>query len=391
MALQQHRQNDTFSITIDHKEVFSHYLKLYYMTTDDFTNYPVTEMPYTFSSGTSTSTIDYIFYRSPIAPNMFLVDDSKTIAQHRPLVLEFRLPARSTPTLIPAQGDEYWRSKVKQEAFPTAVAGLPPAYTHGTHLSLQGLYDKLSNLISLSTKRPARSTSAPTWSSKLSQEDKASLDNARETVKFLSAQATDVPDRVAQLREAKVRLETMTTSLMKKVLEAETDTLSSQASDQGAAWKVISRLRDTMPECPIPTDSLVTHFSELSHPPEIPILPLPIQVDPSTILEPLQPEELSNALRDTNLASAPGPDGITPSFLVSTFSSGPAFETLFNFLAMCLILAYVPLQWREAMLFVLYKGSGNPCDPNNYRAIALTSVFGKLFERILLARLLKWF
>jgi hypothetical protein len=58
---------------------------------------------------------------------------------------------------------------------------------------------------------------------------------------------------------------------------------------------------------------------------------------------------------------------------------------------MCLIMAYVPSQWREAMLFVLYKGSGDPCDANNYRAIALTSVFGKLFERILLQRLLKWF
>jgi hypothetical protein len=92
-----------------------------------------------------------------------------------------------------------------------------------------------------------------------------------------------------------------------------------------------------------------------------------------------------------NLQSAPGPDGITPSFLVSTFSSGPAFEMLFNLVAMCLILCYVPLQWREATLFVLYKGSGNPCDPNSYRAIALTSVFGKLIERILLGRLLTWF
>jgi hypothetical protein len=43
------------------------------------------------------------------------------------------------------------------------------------------------------------------------------------------------------------------------------------------------------------------------------------------------------------------------------------------------------------MLFVLYKGSGDPCDANNYRAIALTSAFGKVYERLLLQRLLKWF
>jgi hypothetical protein len=57
---------------------------------------------------------------------------------------------------------------------------------------------------------------------------------------------------------------------------------------------------------------------------------------------------------------------------------------------MCFVLAVVPLQWREATLFALYKGAGDPCDPNNYRAIALTSAFGKLFERVLLHRLLRW-
>jgi hypothetical protein len=70
--------------------------------------------------------------------------------------------------------------------------------------------------------------------------------------------------------------------------------------------------------------------------------------------------------------------------LRDTFSSGPAFETLFNILTMCLLLAVVPLQCREATLFALYKGLGDPCDPNNYRGKVLTLAFGKLYERILL-------
>jgi hypothetical protein len=40
---------------------------------------------------------------------------------------------------------------------------------------------------------------------------------------------------------------------------------------------------------------------------------------------------------------------------------------------------------------LLYKGTGDPCDPNSSHAIALTLAFGKIFERLLLRRLLAWF
>ncbi len=54
---------------------------------------------------------------------------------------------------------------------------------------------------------------------------------------------------------------------------------------------------------------------------------------------------------------------------------------------MCFRLEYVPVQWREAHVFVLYKGKGNPLDPNSYRGISLTSIFAKIYERVLLSRL----
>jgi hypothetical protein len=76
--------------------------------------------------------------------------------------------------------------------------------------------------------------------------------------------------------------------------------------------------------------------------------------------------------------------------LCKTFTADVAFEFLFNLLAMCLLLAFVPDQWREATFFALYKGAGDPCDPSNYRGIALTSSFAKLYERVLLHRLHCW-
>jgi hypothetical protein len=39
---------------------------------------------------------------------------------------------------------------------------------------------------------------------------------------------------------------------------------------------------------------------------------------------------------------------------------------------------------------VLYKGKGDPLDPNSYRGISLTAILAKMYERILLARLKRW-
>ena len=44
--------------------------------------------------------------------------------------------------------------------------------------------------------------------------------------------------------------------------------------------------------------------------------------------------------------------------------------------------------WNESVITPLHK-KGNKSDPDNYRAIAVSSVMGKLFSAILLERLIK--
>ncbi len=100
--------------------------------------------------------------------------------------------------------------------------------------------------------------------------------------------------------------------------------------------------------------------------------------------------EFNNAIRDTNLSSAPGPDGLPPRLLVSALSTPEFYVFMFHFMQMCFLLSYVPSQWREAYVFVLYKGRGNPLDPNSYRGISLTPILAKMYERILLSRLQSW-
>ena len=48
-----------------------------------------------------------------------------------------------------------------------------------------------------------------------------------------------------------------------------------------------------------------------------------------------------------------------------------------------------PTTWRESKITSLYKNKGNPADPNNYRSLAVTPPFTKIFMAIMNKRLTK--
>lgn len=56
---------------------------------------------------------------------------------------------------------------------------------------------------------------------------------------------------------------------------------------------------------------------------------------------------------------------------------------LFN---LCFSFSYYPEQWAKGYITPIFK-SNDPCDPNNYRGITITSNLGKLFNTILNTRL----
>jgi hypothetical protein len=166
--------------------------------------------------------------------------------------------------------------------------------------------------------------------------------------------------------------------------------------DHAQAWKIIGSLRENSDQSvPIATERLVTHFSSVFAPPSVPPIPAPIQdVPPPPGCEHLvcavSQAEFDAAIADTNLTSAPGPDGLPPRLLIEALSVSAFYVFLLQFLTMCFVLSYVPTQWREAHVFVLYKGKGDPLDPNSYRGISLTPILAKLYERVLLFRLQSW-
>jgi hypothetical protein len=102
-------------------------------------------------------------------------------------------------------------------------------------------------------------------------------------------------------------------------------------------------------------------------------------------------EEVSQALHDANSGSAPGPDGIPPGIIKSVFGSTLLLTFLAQLFSWCLKWATVPEQWRRAENFVLYKGKGPLSSVSSFRAISLTQILAKVYEKVLFSRLWSWF
>ena len=101
---------------------------------------------------------------------------------------------------------------------------------------------------------------------------------------------------------------------------------------------------------------------------------------------PIVVEELEGAIKKLKRGKSSGPDGIIPEHIL--FGGQNLRLWLINIFNAIINLESVPPCLTDAIIVPIYKGKGkNPNLTSNYRGIALTSVVGKLFERILLQRL----
>ena len=91
---------------------------------------------------------------------------------------------------------------------------------------------------------------------------------------------------------------------------------------------------------------------------------------------------LEAALARLNSNSSPGPDKIPMFFWVNIRKTiGPHLLKLFNIFINS---GFVPLEWRKALVFPLYKNTGKPYELSSYRPISLCCSLSKIFEKMLL-------
>jgi hypothetical protein len=99
------------------------------------------------------------------------------------------------------------------------------------------------------------------------------------------------------------------------------------------------------------------------------------------------PVDVQETTRGFKFGKAPGPDGITNRALRHLpLRAISLLVTLFNAI---LTIQYFPAEWKHARVFSILKPGKDPALPSSYRPISLLDTIGRLFEKILLARILK--
>jgi hypothetical protein len=107
---------------------------------------------------------------------------------------------------------------------------------------------------------------------------------------------------------------------------------------------------------------------------------------PASELKLTNPEEVQEAIRVLRVGRAPGPNGIPNRSLKNLPHRAVSLLVLiFNAI---LLTHHFPIAWKHARVISILNPGKDPALPSSYRPISLLDTIGKLFEKILLARIL---
>ncbi len=156
-------------------------------------------------------------------------------------------------------------------------------------------------------------------------------------------------------------------------------------------WRILTGKKSEF-GCPlISEDRLVSHFEALLKTNE-PLAYTPVEppVELPQMDTPFTPEEVARVIRQKRSLSAPGEDQLQYSLWKEILEDPPALSNLTKLFNIIFATGRVPLDWRKAIVTVMYKGKGPRDLPTNFRAISLTSTSLKIFETLIANRLSSW-
>jgi hypothetical protein len=186
-------------------------------------------------------------------------------------------------------------------------------------------------------------------------------------------------------------------------------TLESLDPEDQSLWKMTKRLmRVPTPSPPLVTpggiaisdsekaealaDTLETQFQPVADP-SVPAVIEMVDVGlksyfqaPASEPKLTNPDEVHEAIRGLKVGKAPGPNGI-PNRALKHLPQRAVFLLVQIFNAI-LLTHHFPSLWKHARVISILKPGKDPALPTSYRPISLLDVIGKLFEKILLARIL---
>ena len=98
------------------------------------------------------------------------------------------------------------------------------------------------------------------------------------------------------------------------------------------------------------------------------------------------PDEVHEAIKGLKVSKAPGPNGFTNRALKHLPKRAVSF--LAHILNAVFRIHHFPQTWKHARMISILNPGKDPALPSSYRPISLWDTIGKLFEKILLARIL---
>lgn len=155
----------------------------------------------------------------------------------------------------------------------------------------------------------------------------------------------------------------------------------------GVPYKIVSKKligRQSIPGIKLPgrLDMIIHHLFPRSQPPTYPVIDLDV-----TSVCPFTMEELKEAGRSLPTGKAPGPDGVPDEILRNIIKIRP--DLLLPTFNECLTAGKFFDSWKMARLVLLRKGTKPLDQPSSYRPLCLINSIGKLYERLLKARIIQ--
>jgi hypothetical protein len=170
-------------------------------------------------------------------------------------------------------------------------------------------------------------------------------------------------------------------------------------SNPGLCWKSLKSICNPDPTVAIDVSTLIEDFRGVFHCRDRALLPSlgPGQTwgetSPKELLydEPFTDSELVAALRALNSQAATCPELVPSAVLCDVFlGEAESWVSLLALMNFCFQTGTVRAAWGESELFILYKGKGLRTVADNFRATTLSKDFRRIYERLLIARLIQW-
>ena len=110
-----------------------------------------------------------------------------------------------------------------------------------------------------------------------------------------------------------------------------------------------------------------------------------VSVDTKIVTVKFEPDIIYNIIRQLKPKTTCDPEGFSP-LLIKLLISSIAYPLALIFDSFMSV-SKVPSSWKKAIITPIFK-KGLPSDPRNYRPVSLTTVFGKVMERVIIKELL---